>query len=223
MKNIFISLFLLVTLTLSAQQSVVPISHYPATNQFSPSDEVLIAIPGVTNKQMAASNLFGASLAVSSYGGFVVTTNIGNQLVVTMTNGIVTNLTVLGTLTSTNLNAAILSATNNNWIATTGAINSATNSFMVTATNIAGSLTNGFITLAGATNVASALTNGLVAGTNIGNSFAVTMTNTGNLFTGIHTFPSNAAPVIIGSNVVFWNSNGVHGFWITLHGTNVAF
>jgi hypothetical protein len=218
MKNILISLFLLVTLSLSAQQSVVPASHYPLTNQVNSSDVFLIIVPGITNRTIASSNLFGALLAVSSYGGFNVTTNIGNQLVVTMTNGVATNLTVLGTFTSTNNTAAIQLATNGlvtstitNGLATTNFVKSITNG--LATTNFVNTITNGLAT----TNYVNTATN------NFGRTVPVSMTNWANQFTGIYTFPSNAAPVVTGSNVVFWNSNGVHGYWITLHGTNLAF
>ena len=226
-------------MTVSAQQNIVPISHYPQTNSFSPTDELLIAIPGVTNKNIVVSNVFGALLAVSSYGGFSVTTNIGNQLVVTMTNGVATNLTVLGTFTSTANSAAIQSATNNALALASNSFNagilSATNNALAIATNYANNLGNTAVETV--TNSANSftgtyigyggnLTNSLgqtFVGTNYGRTTVANMINMANQFTGIYVFPSNTVPTVTGSNIAFYNSNGVHGFWITLHGTNLAF
>jgi hypothetical protein len=210
MKNLFTELGLVIVLAVSfvvalevsAQQNIIPISHYPVTNTFSPTDRILISIPGVTNKSIVASNLFGAALAVSSYGGFTVTTNIGNQLVVTMTNGVATNLTVLGTLTSTNNDSKIQSATNN---------------FLPTVTNAANAsalaATNGFLSVA--TNIANA--QALIATNSLGIKVAqMQITNTASVSIG--KFGLTAFPAIVGNSLT--NTSGqrvlfVLSFWRT--------
>jgi hypothetical protein len=66
LKTFLTSLILGVTLSVGAVITITPVSQYPNTNAFSPTDLILIAIPNLhTNKNMTASNIFDAALNVS--------------------------------------------------------------------------------------------------------------------------------------------------------------
>jgi hypothetical protein len=134
-----------------------------------------------------------------------------------------TNLTVYGTLTSTNMLVSMtnvatsvgggvsLSTVTNVAIAisdTNGAAQAATNNFMVTATNIAQSIANG---VSGPTNGITATT-----ATNIANSFYIQSTNAANLVGVLPQYPT----VQVATNAPFTNAilaspDGTNRVWVS--------
>ena len=112
-------------------------------------------------------------------------------------------------------NAGLIAATNNLGKTYGALMTNALNSFAGTFTGTHTGLMTGLTNAAGNAPIDLTATNTILAtATNASVAYAA----------AVHAlFPSNACPVVTGTTVGYWNSNGVHGFWITATSTNVAF